>query len=214
MRVFNSYSRGYNYKGIEFQTIWEQALQKGINMGFRLRCGFAEHYADYPPAPDLDKRPFLMGIGREEIISVEGSIAGYTFVYTPPRFYFSPGDQELLTQALEGKVTRNSPLHSAALSPASSLDGSASMLESRTSTRIFCPRRRDKRAAWQSGEYCCAICRFIPRSNAPFLPRRGNNVLSPSLGSCHIPRSSPPPPGSAGGFKIETMRQRGSLNTR
>ena len=103
MRIFNTYSRGYNYKEVLFQVIGHDALLKSLNMGFRLRCDYVEFYLCNPPAPPPDKHPYLLGLHRSEVAAAEGSIAGYLFVYTPPRFYFSPGEQHLLAQALDGK---------------------------------------------------------------------------------------------------------------
>jgi hypothetical protein len=97
---FGSY-RGYKLKEIVLEVFGERALQMAVNAGFRLRSDYGQYFGD-GAAPPADHRPYLTSVNAEEALSSEGSLISQVFVYSQPRFYFRPHEQELLFHALRG----------------------------------------------------------------------------------------------------------------
>jgi len=103
--AFLAHHSGYQIKEI-LQEYWNE-----IELPFVLR-GWGElrtDYADYfnrcglaLPPPDF--RPHLIGLTRAEARAKPGDMAAPLFVCAPPRFFFSPSEQELLRCALDGKT--------------------------------------------------------------------------------------------------------------
>ncbi len=89
-------TRGYRFKELLIEAIGEAARDSALRAGFLERCALPGPRAPDPPG----KRPFLMGLTREEAHGQEGSTMSYFFVYTPPRFGFTARQQKMLRLSL------------------------------------------------------------------------------------------------------------------
>lgn len=107
-RAFNLFDRGFQFKEILAEVVGEAARESALHTGFRLVADYADYYGQNPPPPDI--RPFLMGLTREEALQREGSLISQMFVYTPPLFGFTRGEQELLFHALRGEKDREAAI--------------------------------------------------------------------------------------------------------
>ncbi len=100
-RNFHTFCRGYNFKEILVLCFDDEARDVSLSSGLRLRCDFADYYRAHEDAPP--PHPVLMGLTRAEAFESEGSLASYTFVYTPPQFYFSEQERDVLRRASLGQ---------------------------------------------------------------------------------------------------------------
>lgn len=101
-RAFLTTLRGYHLKEVLLPTTGEYAMCQGMAAGFRLRRDYAGFFQKHPPLPPPEKRPFLLGVTREEAFAGEGSLISHFFVYTPPRLALVPRHKEFLRLALDG----------------------------------------------------------------------------------------------------------------
>ena len=101
LRSFLTSYRGFKLKELFLEVFGEMARQMTLNAGFRQRSDY-EDYFQSNDAPPADLRPYLMGVSRQEAISCEGSLVSQAFVYSRPRFFFRPHEQEMLCQAIRG----------------------------------------------------------------------------------------------------------------
>lgn len=85
-------TRGYQFQELLIEAIGEAARDSALYAGFLERCAMPDSQECVPPA----KRPFLMGLTREEAHRREGSVMSHYFIYTPPRFGFTPEQQKML----------------------------------------------------------------------------------------------------------------------
>ena len=91
-----SQTRGYQFKELLIEAIGEAARDSGLHAGFLQRRSLSGPQDDLPAA----KRPFLMGLTREEAHQREGSVMGHYFIHCPPRFGFTARQQEMLRLSL------------------------------------------------------------------------------------------------------------------
>ena len=89
-------TRGYQFKELLIEAIGEAARESGLHAGFLERCAVPCPHELAPPG----KRPFLMGLTREEAHRREGSVMSHYFIYVPPRFGFTARQQEMLRRFL------------------------------------------------------------------------------------------------------------------
>ena len=97
---FAKLAQGYNFREVLIEVVGDESLRRAISAGFYLRTDFAAHFETAPPPSHL--HPYLLSVTREEAMRVDGSLLAHTFAYSPPRFFFSLRDQELLLYAMTG----------------------------------------------------------------------------------------------------------------
>jgi hypothetical protein len=94
--------RGYRIRE-GLQEVWSEIDLEWVQAYMYLRCDYAAYYrrtrALVPTPP-----PFLYGVTAEETLKNASSLAAPVFLYTPPRFYFPRGAQEMLSRALDGET--------------------------------------------------------------------------------------------------------------
>ncbi len=90
---------GYKLREVLQEVYSEEERQRGLAVGARVKN---DHAAFYEARPDLlpppECRPYLIGGSREE--TADGSYLSPLFFYSPPRFFFKTGEQEVLRLAL------------------------------------------------------------------------------------------------------------------
>lgn len=90
---------GYKLREVLQEVYSEQERQRGLAVGARVKNDYAAFYDAHPAAlPPPDCRPTLIGGSREE--TEDGSYLSPLFFYSPPRFFFKAGEQEVLRLAL------------------------------------------------------------------------------------------------------------------
>ena len=89
---------GYRYAEMLVEHRSEHLRRFAIESGFRVRSEYGAYYRDHARPPG--ECPALLGITREETLPHPGFHVARLFVYTPPRFYFKPREQDLLWHAL------------------------------------------------------------------------------------------------------------------
>jgi hypothetical protein len=105
MREGFSYYRGYQIKEILKEYLDEMELPFILSGWGRLRTDYADYFRRRGlPLPSPESRPYLIGLTRAESRADPGDMVAPLFVYTPPRIFFSPAEQELLTCALLGET--------------------------------------------------------------------------------------------------------------
>jgi hypothetical protein len=103
--AFRLAHQGYQLKEIICGPIGEETLRWALDAGFRLRCDYADFYrAGNLEIPEGEKRPWLVGLTKEEAIADYGSRASGLFVFTPPRFNFNFCEQAILRCSLAGET--------------------------------------------------------------------------------------------------------------
>ena len=90
---------GYHVKEIMVEVIGRDLCHLALTLGYRLRRSYGGPPED-PPASLPDLCPFLMGVSRAEALAREGTWVSHAFVYTPPRFFFTRVQQDLLAWVL------------------------------------------------------------------------------------------------------------------
>jgi hypothetical protein len=103
---FNDH-RGYQIKEI-LKEYWDEMELPFVLSGWgRRRTDDAEFFRRRGLAvPEPESRPYLIGLTRDEARGDPGDMAAPLFVYAPPRIFFSPAEQKLLTVALLGETDR------------------------------------------------------------------------------------------------------------
>lgn len=97
---------GYHLKEFLANPIGGETFAQMLDAGARLRRDYSEYFRrNGHPMPRPALRPRLVGLRREEALTHLGSQLADLFVYSPPRFAFSPAQQELLQQALLGETS-------------------------------------------------------------------------------------------------------------
>ena len=103
--AFIASHKGYRVKEL-LQELWDDEIPAPYILG-----GWGPVRSDYAAFAASRRarapRPYLLGLTRKEIDAVPGWTAAPLFVWTPPRFGFSPGEQALLTLALDGETDRD-----------------------------------------------------------------------------------------------------------
>ena len=97
---------GYRIKEFLAAPIGPFALQWMLDAGARLRCDYScyfqtNHLRVLKPS---QRRPYLVGLTKEEAFAHPGSYLANLFVYTEPRFHFTRSQRTLLEHALMGET--------------------------------------------------------------------------------------------------------------
>jgi DNA-binding CsgD family transcriptional regulator len=107
--AFHLTHSGYRVKEFLAEAIGEKALQWMVDSGARLRRNYSRYFEKHgAPIPETSRRPWLVGLTKEEALANPGSHLSSLFVYTRPRFYFNPSEQALLRHALLGETSEDS----------------------------------------------------------------------------------------------------------
>ncbi len=90
---------GYRLKEILQEIYSEAECRRGRAAGALVKNDFAAYYQTHPEKfPPPECRPYLIGGHRDEVS--DGSYLSPLFFYSPPRFFFKVGEQEILRLAL------------------------------------------------------------------------------------------------------------------
>lgn len=90
---------GYKLKEVVQEVYSDEERQRGEAAGALTKNDYGGFYHTSPAAlPPPSQRPYLIGISRREVR--DGCYLSPLFFYTPPRFFFKSGEQELLRLAL------------------------------------------------------------------------------------------------------------------
>ena len=93
---------GYQLKEVMQEIYSDDERQRAQAAGALVQNDYSAYYFAHPEAlPPLPRRPYLMGGRRDEV--QDGSYLSPLFFYSPPRFFFKPGEQDLLWLALMDK---------------------------------------------------------------------------------------------------------------
>jgi DNA-binding CsgD family transcriptional regulator len=110
--AFRLAHQGYNLKEVICGPIGEDTLQWALDAGFRLRRDYSDFYhAANFQMPETAKRPWLVGLTKEEALANYGSRASGLFVFTAPRFRFSLCEQAVLRRSLVGETDEEMASH-------------------------------------------------------------------------------------------------------
>src|SRR5579883_3220206 len=94
---------GYPLKAFVQEVYSTDEMRRGVAAGMLVYNDYGDYWRAHPEQMPLDcERPYLLGIDRES--AREGSNIAPIFLYTPPRFHFTSGEQELLRLALLDKT--------------------------------------------------------------------------------------------------------------
>jgi DNA-binding CsgD family transcriptional regulator len=98
--------RGYRIKEFLAAPIGPFALQWMLDAGARLRCDYSYYFQTnhLHVLKPSQRRPYLVGLTKEEAFAHPGSYLASLFVYTEPRFHFSRSQRTLLDHALMGET--------------------------------------------------------------------------------------------------------------
>jgi DNA-binding CsgD family transcriptional regulator len=105
LQAFLDVYRGYRIKEV-IQELWDEIDPAFLLKGWgRIRNDYSSYFADRGERiPPIGRRPFLIGITREEASLDPGDIISPVFTFAPPRFAFSRAERRLLRQALLGRT--------------------------------------------------------------------------------------------------------------
>jgi len=105
-QAFVAIHRGLRVKEILIEALGPFALSRLLADGARLVTDHADFFRTRgirPPLPE--QHPYLTSSTREDTLGFESSPFGLVFLsYAPPRFHFSPLEQDLLLRALGGQT--------------------------------------------------------------------------------------------------------------
>jgi hypothetical protein len=103
--AFLTVHSGYRIKEI-LQEYWDEIELSFVLSGWgKLRTDYADYFVRTGRAvPPPERRPYLIGFSPDDARADPGNMATPLFVYAPPRFFFSPSEQELLRCALVGET--------------------------------------------------------------------------------------------------------------
>jgi hypothetical protein len=94
--------RGYRIRE-GLQEVWSEIDLEWVRAYQSLRSDYSDYYQS-TGGPIPNPRPYLYGVTAEEALKNASSLAAPVFLYTPPRFYFSHGAQDMLARALDGET--------------------------------------------------------------------------------------------------------------
>ena len=98
--------RGYRLKQFLGDLIGDVEVGWMLSAGARVRRDYSRYFKKRGvPIPNSLERPWLVGLTKEEAFANPGSHLASLFVYAPPRFRFSPSEQNLLQHALLGETS-------------------------------------------------------------------------------------------------------------
>jgi DNA-binding CsgD family transcriptional regulator len=96
---------GYRVKEVLAEQIGEENLQWMLDAGSRLRRDYSDCFGKGNVSePESSRRPWLVGLTKEEAFAHPGSSIAGLFIFTAPRFHFSASQQVLLQHALMGET--------------------------------------------------------------------------------------------------------------
>jgi DNA-binding CsgD family transcriptional regulator len=95
--------RGYRLKSAAIE-LWDEVLPHAISGGpYPVLTDYANFFRQRgEPLPPPGRRPFLLGITRQEALAEFGRAVAPAFVETSPRLDFTRAEQQLLRQAILG----------------------------------------------------------------------------------------------------------------
>ena len=103
LEAFVQANRGYRLKEVIQEVYGETDLREFLSVGASVWTDYAAAFGSgASPSPAPDRRPYLIGAKREEVLKHIRLPSTGVFVYTPPRFYFRNAEQDLLRHALLG----------------------------------------------------------------------------------------------------------------
>jgi hypothetical protein len=103
--AFHISHRGYRMKEFLADVIGGEAANWMLDAGAHLRRDYSRYFEKQrAPMPEASQHPRLVGLTKKEALANPGSYLSSLFVYTPPRFHFSPSEQLLLQHALAGET--------------------------------------------------------------------------------------------------------------
>jgi DNA-binding CsgD family transcriptional regulator len=103
--AFRLAHHGYRLREFLAGSIGEETLHWMLSAGFRFRRDYLDYYqAHNLHVPELSKRPWLVGLSKEEALADYGSRASGLFVFTPPRFNFNRSERAILSHSLAGET--------------------------------------------------------------------------------------------------------------
>lgn len=101
--AFVQQHRGYRLKELIQEMYGETDLRMVLSMDATLWTDYAEALkSNTSLAQSPDRRPYLIVVRREDAFTPGPSHATAIFIYTPPRFYFTDAEQDLLYRAIQG----------------------------------------------------------------------------------------------------------------
>ena len=96
---------GYRLKEFLAEMIGEETSQWMLDGGARLRRDYSKYFQKNAVLePECRRRPFLVGLTKEEALAHPGSNLARLFIYRPPRFQFSRSQRVILRHALRGET--------------------------------------------------------------------------------------------------------------
>lgn len=97
--------RGYQIRSLLHEFFGEEDVAILSVIGGRVLSDYRWYFHRFPAmTPPPERWPYLGGITRSEALEQEGTISFTLFTVPPPRFWFSPREQEVLRAALLGKT--------------------------------------------------------------------------------------------------------------
>jgi DNA-binding CsgD family transcriptional regulator len=95
--------RGYRVKAALIE-LWDEVPPHAIKGGpYPVVTDYAAYFERRgEPSPPPGRRPFLLGVTRQEVLADFGRAVAPAFVYTPPRLGFTRAEQRMLRQAVFG----------------------------------------------------------------------------------------------------------------
>jgi hypothetical protein len=106
-RTFQAFLEAHRGFAIDcaLQEFWDEMDPEFILNGWgRVINDYDSYWQDLAPEARPARRPYLVGISRADVVANPGNIAAPLFLYAPPRFGFSRGEQRLLKHALIGQT--------------------------------------------------------------------------------------------------------------
>jgi DNA-binding CsgD family transcriptional regulator len=96
---------GYRVKEFLASPIGADTAQWMLDAGARLRRDYSNYFRkNHLPKPESSRRPYLIGLTKQEAFTHPGSNLAGLFVYTTPRFQFNRSQRVLLRHALMGET--------------------------------------------------------------------------------------------------------------
>lgn len=97
--------RGYRIKEFLAEPVGRETAQWMLGAGARLRRDYSNYFRKNGLSePEGSKRPYLLGLTKEEALARPGSSIAGLFIYTEPRFHFNLSQRVLLQHALMGET--------------------------------------------------------------------------------------------------------------
>ena len=109
---------GYQLKNVMQEVFSTGEMERAVAFGALVKNDYSDYFRDRPSElPPPERRPYLVGVRRDQVR--EGAYMSPIFHYTPPRFFFRPGEQDLLLRALldhtDEELARSLSLSSSAI---------------------------------------------------------------------------------------------------